>query len=247
MNAIELNDFSNTWKAIGESLPAPRAVVCISAHWLTRGTQITANKKPKTIHDFGGFPKALFEVQYPAPGSPEIAAELKQALSGTANATLTEDWGLDHGTWSVLVHMHAAADVPVLQISIDATASPDTFFKIGEKLRPLRDKGILFFGSGNLVHNLGLVDWQRLNEKGFAFDWAREADSLMRKLIDEKNWQRLTGFRSLGKSAELAINSAEHYLPLLYVLGLSHPTEKAAYFNAEAVGGALTMTSVRFG
>lgn len=252
MNAIEQNDFSDAWKKIGTDVlaprsPAPRAIVCISAHWLTRGTQITANLKQKTIHDFGGFPKQLFEVEYPAPGSPEIAAELQEALAGTVNATLTEEWGLDHGTWSVLVHMSAAADVPVLQLSIDATTSPDMFFKIGEKLRPLREKGILFFGSGNIVHNLSLVDWRRLNDKGFAFDWAREADAQIVKLIEEKNWQPLIDFKSLGKSAGLAINSAEHYVPLLYVLGLSHPDEKAEFFNAEAVGGSLTMTSVRFG
>ncbi len=247
MNAIENNGFSATWKKIGAALPQPRAVVCISAHWLTRGTQITSNKKPKTIHDFGGFPQELFAVQYPAPGSPEVAEELKRALVGTCAATLTEDWGLDHGTWSVLVHMHAAADVPVLQLSIDAAASPDMFFKIGEKLRPLRDKGILFIGSGNIVHNLRLVDWARLNETGYAHDWAREADSLVVKLINAKDWQRLIDWKSLGKSAETAINSAEHYVPLLYILGLSHPAEKAEYFNAEPVGGAITMTSVRFG
>jgi 4,5-DOPA dioxygenase extradiol len=247
MNAIENNRFSETWKKIGASLPNPRAVVCISAHWLTHGTHVTANKKPKTIHDFGGFPKELFAVQYPAPGSPEVAAEIKHALAGTSAVTLTEDWGLDHGTWSVLVHMHAAADIPVLQLSIDASASPDMFFKIGEKLRPLRDKGILFVGSGNIVHNLRLVDWARLNETGYAHEWAREANDLIVKLINAKDWQRLIDWKSLGKSAETAINSAEHYVPLLYILGLSHAAEKAEYFNAEAVGGALTMTSVRFG
>ena len=247
MNAIERNSFSEKWRSIGEALPHPRAVVAISAHWLTRGTQVTSNKKPKTIHDFGGFPQALYQVEYPAPGSPDIANEIKAALGNHTPVTLTEEWGLDHGTWSILRHIHPAADVPVLQLSIDATASGETFFRIGEKLRPLRDKGILFLGSGNIVHNLRLVDWNRLNEKGFAHDWAREADAMVQKLIRERDYAKLIQWTALGKSIELAVNSAEHFVPLLYVLGLSHPDEKPEFFNAEAVGGALTMTSVRFG
>ena len=247
MNAIERNSFSEKWRSIGEALPHPRAVVCISAHWLTRGTQVTSNLKPKTIHDFGGFPQALYEVQYPAPGSPEVAQEIKAALAKLAPVTLSENWGLDHGTWSILRHIHPAADVPVLQLSIDSSASGETFFRIGEQLRPLRDKGIFFVGSGNIVHNLRLVDWNRLNEKGYAHDWAREADALVQKLIRERDYAKLIQWTALGKSMELAVNSAEHYVPLLYILGLSHANEMPSFFNAEAVGGALTMTSVRFG
>ncbi len=247
MNAIERNSFSEKWRSIGEALPHPRAVVAISAHWLTRGTQVTSNLKPKTIHDFGGFPQALYQVQYPAPGSPEIAQEIKSALSKHTQVALSEDWGLDHGTWSILRHIHPAADVPVLQLSIDAAASGETFFRIGEQLRPLRDKGILFMGSGNIVHNLRLIDWNRLNEIGYAHDWAREADALVQKLIRERDFAKLIQWTSLGKSMELAVNSAEHYVPLLYILGLSHASEKLSFFNTEAVGGALTMTSLQFG
>ena len=247
MNAIERNSFSESWRTLGEALPHPRAVVCISAHWLTRGTQVTSNTKPKTIHDFGGFPQALYQVEYPAPGSPAVAEEIKAALAEHTPVTLTEDWGLDHGTWSILRHIHPAADVPVLQLSIDSSASGETFFRIGEQLRPLRDKGILFVGSGNIVHNLRLVDWNRLNDKGYAHDWAREADALAQKLIRERDYAKLIQWTALGKSMELAVNSAEHYVPLLYILGLSHADEKPLFFNAEAVGGALTMTSVRFG
>jgi len=247
MNAIEQNRFSQKWREVGESLAPPRAVVCISAHWLTRGTQITASAKPKTIHDFGGFPKQLFQVQYPAPGSPEIAKELQNALKGTVDATLTEDWGLDHGTWSILVHMHAKADVPVLQLSIDASVSPEKYVEIGRKLRPLRDQGILFIGSGNIVHHLGLVDWSKLDQIGFAHDWAREADTLIRRLVHEKDHKALAKWHELGKSVQTAVNSAEHFLPLLYILGLAHDSETESTFNAEAVGGAITMTSFRFG
>ena len=247
MNAIENNPFSATWRRIGETLTRPRAVVCISAHWLTRGTQVTANERPKTIHDFGGFPRALYEVQYPAPGSPSIAREIQQTLKSTAATMLSEDWGLDHGTWSILVHLHKSADVPVLQLSIDATATAETFVKIGTALRPLRDNGILFIGSGNIVHNLGLVDWNRLNDINFAHDWAREADKIISGLVETKNVKSLSQWNKLPHSVQLAINSAEHYIPLLYIMGLSYPEEKAQFFNQSAVGGALTMTSVRFG
>lgn len=247
MNAIEQNVFTNAWKSVGDSLPRPRAVLCISAHWMTRGTQITADQKPKTIHDFGGFPKALYQVEYPAPGSPEIAREIQTALKGTAAATLSTDWGLDHGTWSILVHMHASADIPVLQLSIDATAREKDFMKIGQALRPLRDKGILIMGSGNIVHNLQLTDWSRLNDLDYGFDWARAADNFVATALKTKKWEVLTHFQDFSEAMQKAVNSAEHFIPLLYVLGAAYETETPEFFNQIAVGGALTMTSVKFG
>lgn len=247
MNAIEKNIFTDTWRSVGDSLPKPRAVLCISAHWLTRGSQITADQKPKTIHDFGGFPEPLYQVQYPAPGSPAIAGEVKNALSAVTTATLTGDWGLDHGTWSILMHMHSAADVPVLQLSIDAGAAPGDFMKIGKALQPLRDKGILIMGSGNIVHNLQLTDWSRLNDYNFVFDWAREADSFVTGCIKSKKWENLTQFGKFSEAMKKAVNSAEHFIPLLYILGAAEAGETPQFFNEMPVGGALTMTSVKLG
>lgn len=247
MNALERNVFSSQWREIGDGLIKPRAIVSISAHWLTRGTQITANENPKTIHDFGGFPRALHEVEYPAPGSPEIAHEIAAQLAGQTSVALSEDWGLDHGTWSVLVHMYPQADVPVLQLSMDATSSPETYFEIGRRLRPLREKGILFLGSGNIVHNLALVAWDKLGEVGFAHPWARKADATIRKLVHAKDHKALALWQTLGQSVVTAVNSAEHFFPLLYIIGLTHQDESAIEFNADAVGGAITMTSFRFG
>lgn len=247
MNALEDNAFTREWKSLTENLTGIRALLFISAHWVTRGTQVTAMEKPRTIHDFGGFPRELFQVQYPAPGSPQIAAEIIAALAPRYSATGDNSWGLDHGTWSILVHMAPRAEIPVLQLSIDGTAGTQDFFAIGAALRPLRDAGILVCGSGNIVHNLSRVDWARLDETGFAHDWAREADDLAQNYIKDHEWDKLIAFRELPQSMQTAINSAEHYVPLLYILGAAYPEEPIRFFNATAVGGALTMTSVRFG
>lgn len=247
MNAIENNVFTAAWKRVADAIPRPRAVLCISAHWLTRGTQVTADSKPKTIHDFGGFPRELYQVQYGAPGSPEIAREIQAALKGTAAVTLSTDWGLDHGTWSILIHMHANADIPVLQLSIDATARESEFIKIGQALRPLRDKGILIMGSGNIVHNLRLTDWSRLNDLDYGFDWARAADNFVATALKTRKWEALARFQDFSEAMQKAVNSAEHFIPLLYILGAAYETEVPEFFNQVAVGGALTMTSVKFG
>lgn len=247
MNAIESNIFSDKWKTLAAPLGDVRAVLVISAHWLTKGTQITAMEKPRTIHDFGGFPRALYEVEYPAPGSPAVAVEIAAALSALTEVGKDLEWGLDHGTWSIVRHIYPDADVPVLQLSIDTTSTAEHYFRIGEALRPLREKGILIIGSGNIVHNLRLVAWDRLNDLDYALPWAREADDLAQKLIREKKWDDLVQINRLPESMHLAINSAEHFVPLLYVLGAAHGDESPDFFNATAVGGALTMTSVRFG
>jgi len=245
MNALEDNIFTKKWRTIGAELAAPRAILCISAHWVTQGSFVTANPMPKTIHDFAGFPAELHRVIYPAPGSPAIAEEICTALKIATRAESSEDWGLDHGTWSVLVHLRPAADIPVLQLSIDATATD--FIKIGAALKSLRDQGILIIGSGNIVHNLRLVNWHRLNDIDYAFDWAREADAFVVEHIKEKKWDVLQQFNSFSVAMQTAVNSAEHFIPLLYILGAATIDEPVEFFNQIAVAGALTMTSMRFG
>jgi 4,5-DOPA dioxygenase extradiol len=247
MNAIESNAFTREWQRQAETLPRPRAILVVSAHWLTRGTQITAMASPKTIHDFGGFPQELFQVQYPAPGSPDIAAEVKATLANTVVAEYNQDWGLDHGTWSILTHMYPKADIPVLQLSIDAGASASEYLKIGSALAPLRNAGILIIGSGNIVHNLRLVDWARIAEPNFAFDWAARADASVQNALRQNKWPSLAQFDLMSEDMKLAINSAEHYIPLLYVVGSAKQDEVVEIFNDTAVGGSLTMTCVRFG
>lgn len=247
MNALEKNEFTASWQAVGAGLSGVRAILVVSAHWLTPGTQVTAMEQPQTIHDFGGFPKELFAVQYPAPGAPAIADELTALLQATAPVRKNFNWGLDHGAWSILVHMFPAADVPVLQLSIDADATPEHYFAIGRALRPLREQGILIVGSGNIVHNLRLVDWARLGERNFAADWAREAMDISGKLLRDKDWQSLIAYEKLPQSMQLAINSAEHYFPLLYILGAGYDDDPVKLFNDVAVGGALSMTSLQLG
>jgi 4,5-DOPA dioxygenase extradiol len=247
MNALTHTVFSSAWREAALAVGAVDAIVVISAHWQTPGTQVTAMERPQTIHDFGGFPKELFEMQYPAPGAPALAETIIELLSGITPVQKNFNWGLDHGAWSVLVHMYPEANVPVLQLSIDADASPEHYFVIGKALRALRDKGILLVGSGNIVHNLRLVDWARLNEADYASDWARDAMKVAGNLITEKDWQKLVDFKNLPQSMQIAINSAEHYFPLLYILGAGYSDEPVMLFNDNAVGGALSMTCVRLG
>lgn len=245
MNAIEDNICTQTWRTIGAKLSAPRAILCVSAHWVTEGSRVTANLNPKTIHDFGGFPAELYRANYPAPGSPAIAEEIRTALKLATSVDASEEWGLDHGTWSILMHLRPAADIPVLQLSIDATTSD--FMKLGAALKPLRDQSILIIGSGNIVHNLRLVNWHRLSDIDYAFDWAREADAFVAEHIKEKKWDSLQHFNTFSESMKTAVNSAEHFIPLLYILGAAYTDEPIEFFNQTAVAGALTMTSVRFG
>lgn len=243
MNAIEQNEFVTGFKNLAAKLPKPTAILCVSAHWETKGTFVTAMPKPKTIHDFGGFPQALFNVQYPANGNVQLANEVK-SLAEPTNIGLNLDWGLDHGAWSVLIHLYPKADVPVIQLSLDYTKPPAYHYELAKKLQSLRNKGVLIVGSGNMVHNLRLVDWRKLNEPNYAFDWAEEASTKLKSLILNNNHNALMQYQSLGNALQLAIPTPEHYLPLLYTLALQNNKDQVTLFNDKAVGGALTMTSV---
>jgi 4,5-DOPA dioxygenase extradiol len=245
MNAIEDNLFSRKWKELGETLPEPKAILCVSAHWETRGVYVTAMDNPKTIHDFGGFPRELYSVQYPAPGDPGVAAEVIKAVKNVEIAP-DQGWGLDHGTWSILKHMYPEAGIPVIQLSLDPAKPPEFHYELGRSLARFREQGILIIGSGNLVHNLRMVAWERLNEPGFGYDWALEANEKIKKFIVEGDHPSLIHFRSLGRSFDLAIPTTEHFLPLLYILGLTKENEHPEFFNDAPVAGSLTMTSVIF-
>jgi 4,5-DOPA dioxygenase extradiol len=246
MNAIEENEFVQGFRSVAAGLPKPRAILCVSAHWETRGTFVTAMPNPPTIHDFGGFPKALFDVQYPAPGSPTLARETK-ALVKKTEVGLDDKWGLDHGAWSVIKHLYPKADVPVIQMSLDHYQTPEYHYELARELSSLRRKGILIIGSGNMVHNLGMVAWDKLNAVDYAYDWAREASEKMNRFILEGDHQSLVKFRSQGKAFDLAIPTPEHFLPLLYTLALKDEKDEVSLFNDKAVAGSLTMTSVRIG
>lgn len=244
MNAIEENEFVTGFRSIGKTIPKPNAILCISAHWETRGTFVTAMEKPPTIHDFSGFPKALFDVQYPAPGSPELASETKNIIKKTI-VGLDDKWGLDHGAWSVIKHLYSDADVPVIQLSLDYYQTPQYHYELAKELSSLRKKGVLIIGSGNMVHNLRMVAWDKLNVDGFGYDWAIEANEKMKKFILSNDHQQLINFKSQGKAFDLAIPTPEHYLPLLYALALKEENEKVSLFNDKALGGSLTMTSMK--
>ncbi|PNQ72579.1 4,5-DOPA dioxygenase extradiol [Hanstruepera neustonica] len=245
MNAIEENEFVQGFRNIEKDIQKPNAIVCISAHWETRGTFVTAMQQPRTIHDFGGFPQALFDVQYPAPGSPELAKETKDLITST-EVGLDDNWGLDHGAWSVIKHLYPDADIPVIQMSIDYTKPARYHFELAQQINSLRHKGVLIIGSGNMVHNLRMVAWNRLNEI-YAFDWATEANETMKKHILNGDYQPLIDFKSQGTAFDLAIPTPEHYLPLLYTLALKDPKESISLFNDKPVAGSLTMTSVGIG
>jgi 4,5-DOPA dioxygenase extradiol len=245
MNAIEENEFVRGWKSIGNFIPAPSAIVCVSAHWETDGTRITAMEKPRTIHDFGGFPAELYKVQYPAPGNPPLAYEIIENIK-KAEAFPDEQWGLDHGCWSVVKHLYPAADIPVLQVSLDFNLNPRQHFELARDLSILREKDILIIGSGNMVHNLGLVAWNRLNEP-YGYDWALEANEKMKELILSGDHDKLVNYNKLGRAFELAIPTPEHYLPLLYVLAQKNENDIITIFNDKPVGGSLTMTCLMVG
>lgn len=244
MNGIEDNEFSAQWASIAKDIPQPKAVIVVSAHWFTRGTHLTAMDFPKTIHDFGGFPQALFDVQYPAPGSPLIAAEAAALIHSTP-VGMDHDWGLDHGAWTVVRHMYPKADIPVLQLSIDYHKTPEEHYSIAAELYQLRKKGVLIMGSGNMVHNLRMLNWEMMN--GGGYDWALEVNSKFKELIMNNDHQPLISYQQLGRAAMLAIPTPEHYLPLIYTLGLKNDKEGVTLFNDKAIGGSLTMTSVRVG
>lgn len=245
MNAIEENEFVTGFRSIVKEIPKPNAILCVSAHWETKGTFVTAMQNPPTIHDFGGFPKELFAVQYPAPGSPDLAKQTKSLISKT-EVGLDDKWGLDHGAWSVIKHLYPNADIPVIQMSIDYSQTPQYHYELAQQIKSLREKGVLIIGSGNIVHNLGKVEWRRLNET-FGYDWAIEANDRMKKFILDGNHKELINFRSQGKAFDLAIPTPEHYLPLLYSLAMQEKNEEVKLFNDKAVAGALTMTSLKIG
>ena len=246
MNAIEDNIFSKRWQQMGKEIPTPKAVVVVSAHWLTKGTLVTAMPNPKTIHDFGGFPQALFEVQYPAPGSPELATEIQKLITNPA-VELDHDWGLDHGTWSVVKHMYPDADIPVLQLSIDYYKPAAYHYELAKQLLALRKKGVLIIGSGNMVHNLRMVAWDKLSVPEYGFDWALEMNDIFKNKISNGFHKELIQYEKLHKAATLAIPTPDHYYPLLYILALQTDNDKVEFFNDKAVGGSLTMTSVKIG
>lgn len=246
MNAIEENQFVDGFRKIAESLPRPAAILCISAHWYIAGTKVTAMEMPKTIHDFGGFPKALFEVQYPAKGSPKLAKETKHLLLPNL-VELDEKWGLDHGAWSVIKHLYPAANIPVIQLSIDYTKPAQFHFDLAKQLYELRNKGILIIGSGNIVHNLGLVDFPNFDKDNYGYDWAIEARETVNGFLLNGNYQSLIQYEKQSKALQLAIPTPEHYLPLIYTLGLHKSSESLALFNDKLVAGSLSMTSVIFG
>lgn len=243
MNAIETNEFVKEWQNTGKTLPKPNAILCISAHWETKGTMISGMEKPPTIHDFGGFPKPLFDVQYPAPGSPALAGEIKELLMPTPSQ-LDYSWGLDHGCWSVVKNMYPQANVPVLQMSMDINKSPKEHYALAKELATLRKKGVLIIGSGNMVHNLRMLNWQR-QETGY--DWAIEANKNFKNLIMDRNYDALINYQALGSEAKLAIPTPEHYLPLLYVLGLKEEQEDVSFFNDSLLMGSISMTSLKIG
>jgi 4,5-DOPA dioxygenase extradiol len=246
MNAIEDNEFSQTWNRLGREIPKPTAVLVISAHWLTNGTHITAMENPRTIHDFGGFPQQLFDVDYPAKGSPVLAQSTVDLIKTTA-VGLDHDWGLDHGTWSVVRHMYPDAAIPVLQLSIDYHQPPQYHFDLAKQLQTLRNKGVLIIGSGNMVHNLRMVAWDKLQESEYGFDWAIEMNELFKEKINNSDFQALIDYQKLNAAARLAIPSPDHYYPLLYAMALQNATDSIEIFNDKAVGGSLTMTSVKWG
>ena len=246
MNAIVENQFVQGFRNISKEIPKPNAILCISAHWFTNGTFVTAMDMPKTIHDFYGFPKELFEVEYPAPGSPELARE-------TATLLLPEiveedhNWGLDHGAWSVIRHLYPDAEIPVIQLSIDYTKPPQYHFDLAKKLQKLREKGILIIGSGNIVHNLRMVDWKNINTVGAGWDWAVEAREKTNNWLLDGNFQNLIDYQRHGVALQTAVPTPDHYLPLIYSLGLKEKSDSLSLFNDELIGGSLSMTSVRIG
>jgi 4,5-DOPA dioxygenase extradiol len=244
MNAIEENEFVTGFRSVTKSIPKPSAILCVSAHWYTRGTKVTGMEMPPTIHDFGGFPKALFDVQYPAPGNPKLAQETKTLLDPIM-VELDEKWGLDHGAWSVIKHLYPNADVPVIQMSIDFTKDPAYHFELAGRLTKLREKGVLIIGSGNILHNLRLVDFQNIDKVGYGYDWAIEAHEKINTWLLDGNYSPLLDYKNHGQAIQLAIPTPDHYLPLIYTLGLQGKHENLELFNDKLMAGSLSMTSIK--
>ena len=244
MNALQTNAWTRGWAALGSTLPRPRAVLSISAHWYITGTAVTAMESPRTIHDFGGFPRELFAVRYPAPGDAALGARVRELLAPLpVSADLT--WGLDHGTWSVLCHLFPQADVPVVQLSIDETQPSRFHYELGARLQPLRDEGILLLGSGDIVHNLHAYAWGRHPQA--PYDWALRFEAHVRGALMRGDHAPLIDYAILGRDAVLAVPTPEHYLPLLYVIGASLPGEGASFPVEGMDGGSVSMLAVQVG
>jgi len=242
MNALQSNRWTEGWRAIGASIPRPRAIVCISAHWYLPATLVTAMEKPRTIHDFGGFPRPLYEVRYPAPGAPQLVDRIR-ALLAPVDVGADLQWGFDHGTWSVLVHLFPEADVPVVQLSIDETQPAAFHYEMGRRLAPLRDEGVLVMGSGNLVHNLHTYAWGHHDPT--PFDWAVRFETLARQQIVRNEHQPLIGYEQLGADAARSAPTPDHYLPLLYVLGTQHADDRVQFPVDGVDGGSVSMLTVQ--
>lgn len=243
MNTLYKNQYTESWKKIGESIPKPKAILMVSAHWYTRGTAVTAMQTPKTIHDFGAFPRELFEFEYPAPGSPELAGRVRELLA-PVDAQLDQSWGLDHGTWSVLAHAYPDADVPVVQLSIDATRPNSFHYDLAQRLSPLRDEGVLIAGSGNVVHNLRAMNW---DETAKPFDWALRFNDRVRSHLENRSHLPIIDYAAMGEEARMAVPTPEHYLPLLYIVGLQRDDEPVSFPADGIEHSSISMMSVVVG
>ncbi|WP_394779832.1 4,5-DOPA dioxygenase extradiol [Undibacterium sp.] len=240
MNALEDNRYTQAWEALGKQFPRPKAILVVSAHWTTRGTAVTAAKEPVTIHDFGGFPQALFDVRYPAPGDPALAARVAELLAPLP-VGMDQQWGLDHGTWSVLVKAYPQADIPVIQLSIDIEKPPAYHFALGQKLQALRDEGVMVIGTGNVVHNLRRLD---RDASGQGWGWAARFNNAIRKYLQDGDLQGVVNYQSLGQDALLSVPTPEHFLPLLYILGSKAEGETLDIPIDGMEMGAISMLSV---
>jgi len=243
MNAIEENEFVQGFRTIAKEIPTPKAIICVSAHWETNGTLVTAMENPRTIHDFGGFPRELYEVQYPAKGNPQLASEVKNAVQ-TTSIELDNSWGLDHGSWSVVKHLYPNSEIPIIQLSLNFNKTPQQHYELGKELAVFRQKGILIVGSGNMVHNLGLVAWNKINRPEYGYDWAIEANERMKLYMKNHDHESLINYKKLGTAFTNAIPSPDHYLPLLYSLALQGKKDQISIFNDKVIGGSLSMASI---
>ena len=245
LNAILRNSYTEAWAAIGASLPRPQAILCVSAHWYLPGTAVTAMAHPRTIHDFGGFPRELYEVQYPAPGDPQLALRVRDLLEPVSVTLDDGGWGLDHGTWSVLCHVFPKADIPIVQLSIDETQPPEFHYQLAKRLAPLRDEGVLVIGSGNIVHNLHTYAWGKREVE--PFDWAVRFEKQARRFLIDGTDSQLVSYESLGRDALLSVPTPEHYLPLIYVLGLRQPDDEVSFPVEGFDGGSISMLAIQIG
>lgn len=244
MNTLEHNRYTDAWQQLGRRLPRPKAILAVSAHWYIRGTMVTAMPQPRTIHDFGGFPRELYEVQYPAPGDPALAARVRELLAPLAVESDRTSWGLDHGTWSVLAHVYPQADVPVVQLSLDGTQPPRYHYELARRLTPLREEGVLLVGSGNVVHNLGRIQWA---EDAKPYDWATRFNTMVRECLQARDHATLIDYAALGADARLSVPTPDHYLPLLYVIAQQADDESASLPVDGIEHGSIGMLAVAVG